>query len=105
LLAVQLLRDLAQLMGSFEVSRSGFESALKKSGSVILVPGGQAEMVSARSGGTETVIHTGHKGFVRLAMQSAAQSADEGTGKVVLVRDLPTLSLFLGRCTERAVPP
>eukprot|EP00037_Helgoeca_nana_P024953 m.268192 g.268192 ORF g.268192 m.268192 type:complete len:814 (-) comp26800_c0_seq2:188-2629(-) len=82
---VPLLRDLAQLMGSFEVSRSGFESALKKSGSVILVPGGQAEMVSARSGGTETVIHTGHKGFVRLAMQSAAQSADEGTGKVVLI--------------------
>mmetsp|Transcript_27429 Transcript_27429/g.72036 ORF Transcript_27429/g.72036 Transcript_27429/m.72036 type:complete len:831 (+) Transcript_27429:69-2561(+) len=83
---VPVFRDLAQLMGSYEVSRVGFETALDNEGAVMLVPGGQAEMLSARSAQPEVVINTSHKGFVRLAMQSAARSAAEGGGgKVFLV--------------------
>lgn len=92
ILSFQVLRDMAQFFGSFEVSREGFESALEKRGSVLLVPGGQAEMVFAKSNQRETVIHTSHKGFVRLAMQSAAKSADLKQGKVYLVSYHDTVS-------------
>ena len=57
-----------------QVSRGVFISALKKHDSVLLIPGGQVEMISSRSESTSIVIDTSHRGFVKLALEQAAQS-------------------------------
>lgn len=69
---VPLMRDIIQIYGSREVSRHAFESALVNKQSVILVPGGQAEMIESRSGQKQVRLYIGHKGFLRLAMQHGA---------------------------------
>jgi hypothetical protein len=55
------MRDMAQLLGSFEVSRIGFLNALNKVGAVMLVPGGQTEMMFSRSENLEIQLSTKHK--------------------------------------------
>ena len=42
---------------------------LRRGESVLLVPGGQQEMIESRSGAGETRVVTKHVGFIRLAMQ------------------------------------
>mmetsp|Transcript_20666 Transcript_20666/g.39889 ORF Transcript_20666/g.39889 Transcript_20666/m.39889 type:complete len:245 (+) Transcript_20666:1554-2288(+) len=66
------MRDVAQWNGGFEVSREGFLSALEKRKAVLLVPGGQEEMIGSRSDSTRVPIVTKHRGFVRLALQQGA---------------------------------
>eukprot|EP01147_Barroeca_monosierra_P009357 gene9357-10382_t len=71
---VPLFRDLLQYLGGYEVSRHVFVSALQRHGSVILVPGGQAEMISSRSDTNAITIDTTHRGFVRVALEEAART-------------------------------
>ena len=61
-----------QKLGSFEVTRRGFDNALNLVGAVILVPGGQAEMVKSSSFDSTIHIHTKHRGFVRVALSHGA---------------------------------
>ncbi|EGD77264.1 hypothetical protein PTSG_08358 [Salpingoeca rosetta] len=71
---VPLFRDVLQLLGGYEVSRGVFISALRKHDSVVLVPGGQVEMISSRSDSNSITIDTSHRGFVKLALEQAARS-------------------------------
>jgi len=70
---IPILRDMNQLSGSLEVTPRGFWSGLKRFGSVMVVPGGQHEMLLAveQEHGVER-ISTKHRGFVRLALIRAA---------------------------------
>lgn len=67
--AVPLMRDLLQWLGGREVSKESILHALGKGESVLLVPGGQQEMIESRSNMGETRVITKHVGFIRLAMQ------------------------------------
>ncbi|KAE8878196.1 hypothetical protein PF005_g6630 [Phytophthora fragariae] len=64
-----LSRDLLQFLGSREVSRQAFTYTLQEKESVLVVPGGQAEMLEQQSGKNEVRVYTHHKGFIRLAIQ------------------------------------
>lgn len=70
-----LLRDIACWVGTRAVSRLTFKKALRERRSVIVVPGGQAELLEAyriRERKREFVLVTKHKGFVRLAIKEQA---------------------------------
>ncbi|DBA01585.1 TPA: hypothetical protein N0F65_011341 [Lagenidium giganteum] len=66
---IPLVRDVIQFYGAREVTRQAFSATLEEKESVLLVPGGQAEMLYQRSGQRETRVYTGHKGFIRLAIE------------------------------------
>ena len=61
---VQLVRDLVSWCGLRQVSRRTFVRALQDKGSVMLVPGGQAELVHTWriKRKQEYVVYGGHKG-------------------------------------------
>eukprot|EP01134_Creolimax_fragrantissima_P006537 CFRG6537T1 len=65
-----LLRDIFQGLGFRDVTRDALINILKAKESVMLVPGGQAEMVYSTSRRKEITIVTKHKGFIRLAVTS-----------------------------------
>lgn len=67
------MRDIAQLCGAYEVSRTGFHNALDHHNAVVLVPGGQREMVMSISENKDIFIDTKHRGFVREAMRASAK--------------------------------
>ncbi|KAG3121548.1 hypothetical protein PI125_g204 [Phytophthora idaei] len=67
--ALPLARDILQFLGSREVTRQAFTYTLQHNESVLLVPGGQAEMLEQRSGQKEVQVYTHHKGFIRLAIE------------------------------------
>ncbi|OQR94346.1 diacylglycerol O-acyltransferase [Achlya hypogyna] len=69
---VPLLRDGLQFFGAREVTRRTFEASLAAKQSVMVVPGGQAEMLHSRSGERQIRVFTGHKGFLRLALEHGA---------------------------------
>ena len=56
-----------------ECTRECIGKALDDGVSVVLVPGGQAEIFSTRSWGTDVAVYRGHKGFVNLAMRHRAR--------------------------------
>ncbi|TMW68586.1 hypothetical protein Poli38472_006054 [Pythium oligandrum] len=64
------LRDVLQYLGSREVTREAFAATLEEKESVLVVPGGQAEMLEQRSGLKQIRVYTRHKGFIRLAIES-----------------------------------
>ncbi|KAG7402199.1 hypothetical protein PHYBOEH_005762 [Phytophthora boehmeriae] len=64
-----LARDILHFYGSREVTRSAFAYTLQNKESVLLVPGGQAEMLEQRSAQKEVRVYTHHKGFIRLAIE------------------------------------
>ena len=66
--AVLWMRDLGQWLGARECTREAMGRALEANRSVVLVPGGQAEIFTTHSWGPKVVIYRGHKGFVRLAL-------------------------------------
>jgi len=70
------LRDLLLWVGARVVSRSTFVKCLRERGSVMLVPGGQAELVeaykAAKKKDPSLVVCSRHKGFIRLAIQENA---------------------------------
>lgn len=78
-----ILRDLLLWTGLREVTRSTFRRTLRERKSLILVPGGQAELVETHQFPRQTwlkksstigrcAFYSGHKGFVRLALQEGA---------------------------------
>ncbi|RMX70270.1 hypothetical protein DD238_000074 [Peronospora effusa] len=64
-----LARDLLHFYGSREVTRQAFAYTLQQKESVLLVPGGQTEMLEQRSAKNEVRVYTRHKGFIRLAIE------------------------------------
>ncbi|GMF19544.1 unnamed protein product [Phytophthora lilii] len=67
---IPLARDIIQFLGSREVTRHAFTYTLQKRESVLLVPGGQAEMLEQKSAQKEVRVYTHHKGFIRLAIEN-----------------------------------
>ena len=69
-----VLRDLLQWLGLRVVSKQTFIRTLEQRNSLIVVPGGQAELVlTSRLGQREAAFYAGHKGFIRLALQQGAK--------------------------------
>lgn len=66
---IPLARDVLQFYGGREVTKAAFVATLKERHSVMLVPGGQSEMLEQRARSKQVRVHTGHKGFVRLAIE------------------------------------
>ncbi|EEY66276.1 diacylglycerol O-acyltransferase, putative [Phytophthora infestans T30-4] len=66
---IPLARDVLHFYGSREVTRSAFAYTLQQKESVLLVPGGQAEMLQQQSAKNEVRVYTHHKGFIRLAIE------------------------------------
>ncbi|KAL3666633.1 hypothetical protein V7S43_008255 [Phytophthora oleae] len=66
---IPLARDVLHFYGSREVTRTAFALTLQQKGSVLLVPGGQAEMLQQQSAKKEVRVYTHHKGFIRLAIE------------------------------------
>ncbi|KDO25193.1 hypothetical protein SPRG_20777 [Saprolegnia parasitica CBS 223.65] len=66
---IPLLRDAIQLFGAREVSRRTFAASLASQQSIMVVPGGQAEMLQSHSGMRQVRVYTGHRGFLRLALE------------------------------------
>ena len=67
------MRDLGQWLGARECTRECIGKALDDGVSVILVPGGQAEIFSTRSWGDDVTVFRGHRGFVQLALRHRAR--------------------------------
>ncbi len=65
------LRDFAMYFGGRSVARESFELALSQGHSVILVPGGTAEM-RAWSPAPDVTVVTHHHGFIRMAIRAGA---------------------------------
>ncbi|KAL4169495.1 hypothetical protein KRP22_010414 [Phytophthora ramorum] len=66
---IPLARDVLHFYGSREVTRQAFAHTLQQKESVLLVPGGQAEMLQQQSAKNEVRVYTHHKGFIRLAIE------------------------------------
>eukprot|EP00056_Hartaetosiga_gracilis_P009067 m.129860 g.129860 ORF g.129860 m.129860 type:complete len:822 (-) comp13052_c0_seq8:2656-5121(-) len=71
---VPLMRDFLQLMGAGDVSKGGIAATLKRHDSIVLIPGGQQELLTASSTSTKLSVCTKHKGFIRLAYQLSSAS-------------------------------
>lgn len=54
------------------MSRPSFKNAVQTVGSVLLIPGGQREMIGSSSKSLEIRIDVKHKGFIRLGMEMGA---------------------------------
>jgi hypothetical protein len=67
---VPLMRDILQWLGGREVSKESICHALHRQESVLLVPGGQQEMMESQSQMGEIRLVTRHVGFIRLALQT-----------------------------------
>ncbi|KAH9261212.1 hypothetical protein BASA81_000916 [Batrachochytrium salamandrivorans] len=75
---IPLLKDVTQYLGGLEVTQSSFCNALMKFSNVLLVPGGQHEMLLGNTeDANEVLLSSKHKGFVRLALQAALENPDE----------------------------
>ena len=74
---VPMLRDVTQFNGGLEVTRASFANALINFGDVLLVPGGQGETFLESDDPYENLLSAKHKGFVRLALQSAMDNPTE----------------------------
>jgi 2-acylglycerol O-acyltransferase 2 len=68
-----ILRDMTQWTSSRDITRTGIIKALQARGSVLVVPGGQAEMLPlcgpVGSGERDMVLMTAHRGFIRIALK------------------------------------
>ena len=65
-----LLRDFVMALGGRSVTRSGIEASLAEGHSVIIVTGGQSELILTACSNLEMHIVTHHYGFVRLAVKN-----------------------------------
>lgn len=64
-----LLRDFVMGIGGRSVTRQGIENSLSEGNSVVIVPGGQAELVVTQCSTSELHIVTHHLGMIRLAIR------------------------------------
>jgi 1-acyl-sn-glycerol-3-phosphate acyltransferase len=67
---VPIVRDLALWAGTRAVSRDSFAATLAEGKSVLLIPGGMAEMRLSRSRDRNIRLVTHHKGFVAMALRT-----------------------------------
>lgn len=67
-LNVPLVRDFNMCLGALSVSRRGIEASFGRGNSVIIVTGGQAEMLHSRISHKEMTLVAHHKGFLRVAI-------------------------------------
>lgn len=67
------MRDLGQWLGAREVTREAIGMALRSGASVVLVPGGQAELFATSSTSKQVRVYRGHRGFIRVALQHRAR--------------------------------
>ncbi|AIN99536.1 diacylglycerol acyltransferase, putative [Leishmania panamensis] len=67
---VPLLRDFNLRLGALSVCRRTVEASLKRGNSVLIVTGGQAEMLHTQVSAKRLTLITQHTGFVRLAIAS-----------------------------------
>ena len=76
---MQLVRDLVSWCGLRQVSRRTFVRALQDKGSVMLVPGGQAELVHTWriKRRQEYVVYSGHKGEIVTAHKTKPLTCQE----------------------------
>ncbi|KAG5475394.1 hypothetical protein LSCM1_03507 [Leishmania martiniquensis] len=65
-----LLRDFNLRLGALSVSRRSVEASLARGNSVLIVTGGQAEMLHTEVSARRLTLITQHTGFVRLAIAS-----------------------------------
>eukprot|EP00744_Colponema_vietnamica_P005996 GILI01008734.1.p1 GENE.GILI01008734.1~~GILI01008734.1.p1 ORF type:complete len:892 (+),score=132.72 GILI01008734.1:61-2676(+) len=63
-----ILRDVAMTVGTRCVTKSAIEKVISEGLTPMIVPGGQAEMISSKISDTEMHIVTYHIGFIRIAM-------------------------------------
>merc|ERR1719183_193979 len=70
---IPIWRDVVQWLGAREVSKEAIASVLQQGRSCIIIPGGQAEILLARSWGEEVYMLRGHKGFIRMALRHGAR--------------------------------
>eukprot|EP00656_Telonema_subtile_P010156 TRINITY_DN14851_c0_g1_i2.p1 TRINITY_DN14851_c0_g1~~TRINITY_DN14851_c0_g1_i2.p1 ORF type:complete len:571 (+),score=97.47 TRINITY_DN14851_c0_g1_i2:37-1749(+) len=70
--SIPFARDLSQWCAGYDVSKIGFKNALDNEKSVLLIPGGQYEMIDTDSTSTTITINSRHKGFVRIAIKFGA---------------------------------
>mmetsp|Transcript_47956 Transcript_47956/g.153681 ORF Transcript_47956/g.153681 Transcript_47956/m.153681 type:complete len:292 (+) Transcript_47956:215-1090(+) len=73
LLYVPVLRELLLISGVRDVGRASFRRALSEGGSVLVIPGGQAELVVDEKRHDRVTLYTRHKGFVREAIIAGAE--------------------------------
>ncbi|CAL8469789.1 g9331 [Coccomyxa elongata] len=94
-----IIRDFVSWCGVRQVSKRTFIRALRETNSVILVPGGQAELIHTGRlfSNKEFVIYPKHKGFVRLAAQQGASLVP-----VLAFGELDTLRNFVDLPTVQA---
>jgi hypothetical protein len=83
---VPFLREITQYNGGIEVTANSFTNALRTFRNVFLVPGGQHEMLlmptpkrdlSGQPDGEYLPVSTKHKGFIKLALLSAAGNPED----------------------------
>ncbi|GET89806.1 diacylglycerol acyltransferase, putative [Leishmania tarentolae] len=67
---VPLLRDFNLCLGALSVSRRSVEASLKRGNSVVIVTGGQAEMLHTQVSAEKMILITQHTGFIRLGIAS-----------------------------------
>jgi len=71
---VPILREVTQWNGGIEVSAGSFTAALERFRNIMLVVGGQHEMLLVPDDPLDSPISTKHKGFIKLALLAAAQN-------------------------------
>jgi len=64
-----IVRELALTAGARSVGRRSFEATLQQKRSVLLIPGGMAEMRASTSKSDHIVVLTRHRGFLRMALR------------------------------------
>ncbi|KAJ1456413.1 diacylglycerol acyltransferase [Pelagophyceae sp. CCMP2097] len=67
------MRDIGQWLGARECTSACIGKTLDGGTSILLVPGGQAEIFNAQSWGTTVAVHKSHKGFIKLALRHRAR--------------------------------
>ena len=87
-----VLREILLWSGGREVSAASIRHCLKQKRSILLVPGGQREMLHSRADPFNITYVTKHKGFVRMAIENG-------------VRLVPVLSLGETFCLENIYVP
>ena len=87
-----VLREILLWSGGREVSAASIRHCLKQKRSILLVPGGQREMLHSRADPYSLTYVTKHKGFVRMAIENG-------------VRLVPVLSLGETFCLENVYLP
>jgi hypothetical protein len=72
--SLPVLRDVLEFVGLREITRQTFVRTLEQRNAILIVPGGQAELVLTSRFTTqrEAAFYARHKGFIRLSLQQGA---------------------------------